>query len=45
MATYGSMAYPTPGYVVTGLELNNVAGGGNRRMLNGVRAICHLLLP
>jgi hypothetical protein len=34
-----------PGYVVTGLELNNAAGGGNRRMINGVRAICHPLQP
>lgn len=34
-----------PGYIVTGVELNNVASSGNRRMINGVRAICHPLLP
>ncbi|NUO51260.1 MAG: hypothetical protein HOV80_20575 [Polyangiaceae bacterium] len=32
-----------PGYVVTGIEINHRAGGGNRRMMSGVRAICHLL--
>jgi hypothetical protein len=33
------------GQVVTGIQLNHVAGGGNRRMINGARAICHPLLP
>jgi hypothetical protein len=33
------------GQVVTGIEINHVAGGGNRLMMNGVRAICHPLLP
>lgn len=33
------------GQVVTGIELNHVASTGNRRMMNGVRAICHPLLP
>jgi hypothetical protein len=31
------------GYVVTGIEINHRAGGGDRRMMTGVRAICHLL--
>ena len=34
-----------PGHIVTGVELNHVASSGNRRMINGVRAICHPLLP
>ncbi|MCA9555328.1 MAG: hypothetical protein KC933_35175 [Myxococcales bacterium] len=32
-----------PGYIVTGIVLNTRAGGGNRRMVNGVRAYCHPL--
>lgn len=34
-----------PGYIVTGVELNHIASSGNRRMITGVRALCHPLLP
>ena len=34
-----------PGSVVTGFQLNEVSGGGSRRMINGIGLICHQLLP
>lgn len=33
------------GSIVTGIELNHIASGGGRRMINGAKAICHPLLP
>ncbi len=33
------------GYIVTGVQINHIASSGNRRMMNGARAICHPLLP